>query len=896
MPNYVLLDEDGQVQTTRGAIIPSGYKKSAVPGLPWICPIRSCRKLTSTLLGLGRHSTNAHRAACLNDNLDGTLTILCTYANAQPGNGTYSGGSAKPPIVVTKGPTSITDSPMAEPSMVKSRGGQPDHGDPKRQSTHETLVLVQDSDDGSDAPEDTTDGDALRRKMPRRDAKQKTDQDVKQNTDQLPPGTRMLEMANPDRRYDQWPGLDDFEAVQDPKGALIPDGYVLDRSLPKRPFICPIRTCRRLYGFRRDINGHWRACHTGCRLNDNLDGTLTILWDGGKPATFEKISPSGWPSIIVSRTPRDSEPIHTPQRPHYPGNRTGAPVWITLKSHETDTARDLAHPRSRDGSSSPSPVPSTVGHDDGVDKVASDLPRMPEKYQPETSHGSHQWICPIRSCRLLYAKRADLAYHLNYSHRGAEVNDNGDGTYSVTRKHNVNHTGTPTSSLKLKVVSRNPPDPREPAMAEPRIPDNNHAPELRVAAKLSQDNPTPEAPDLTDMTFSGEFSEQNIQALWAHICDRLGRVLPIPTEVHLRYLLSQPQVRDLELDARRVGVKLERRHLISLVVQVIGEEHHKGCTACRRDDSPFPSCIRLSNADAFKVVHALGSAKHSCGNCLMRDIPHSCSIKKPTSLPPGISLSRRPLVAKSGKKAGNGTDDDLGRRKSSRLSVIKGAVEDEGEDGDVEEDAMPRQLRRRRRREEMEGENYMYDDEMEPKPKRRAVTMRHKVGTRDAIADSQSASATRSASQPSRRSERATNISRPERGAKGLQIEQDSLEAEEWERGEGRINGDAADGSAKNVAFSQSYLSANQSIQISDKISFSTTIVMSGTSHQFAADTAKTRLCTLGNGKLRVQVDGEPEFVIGSGGMFSISPGVACLVLNRGYADAMMQVTTLADH
>lgn len=47
------------------------------------------------------------------------------------------------------------------------------------------------------------------------------------------------------------------------------------------------------------------------------------------------------------------------------------------------------------------------------------------------------------------------------------------------------------------------------------------------------------------------------------------------------------------------------------------------------------------------------------------------------------------------------------------------------------------------------------------------------------------------------------------------------------------------------------------------------------------------------SGKLKVQVGGEKEFVVGQRGMFRIGPGVKCLVVNSSYIDAMLQVTTM---
>jgi hypothetical protein len=50
-----LADESGQGHSTVGGLIPPGYQKSADPLFPWVCPVRSCRKLLPTLTGLGKH-------------------------------------------------------------------------------------------------------------------------------------------------------------------------------------------------------------------------------------------------------------------------------------------------------------------------------------------------------------------------------------------------------------------------------------------------------------------------------------------------------------------------------------------------------------------------------------------------------------------------------------------------------------------------------------------------------------------------------------------------------------------------------------------------------------------------------------------------------------------------
>lgn len=105
---------------TNGALLPQGYQQFDDADFPWICPVRTCRELFSTVLGLGKHFNGSHRAARLNDNTDGTFTDLGKYVDAEPGDGICSGGYAKPPIVVSKQPTTV-GLPMPEPNHEKAR-------------------------------------------------------------------------------------------------------------------------------------------------------------------------------------------------------------------------------------------------------------------------------------------------------------------------------------------------------------------------------------------------------------------------------------------------------------------------------------------------------------------------------------------------------------------------------------------------------------------------------------------------------------------------------------------------------------------------------------------------------------------------------------------------------
>jgi mannose-6-phosphate isomerase-like protein (cupin superfamily) len=93
------------------------------------------------------------------------------------------------------------------------------------------------------------------------------------------------------------------------------------------------------------------------------------------------------------------------------------------------------------------------------------------------------------------------------------------------------------------------------------------------------------------------------------------------------------------------------------------------------------------------------------------------------------------------------------------------------------------------------------------------------------------------------------------------------------------------------VVFSNSYLTANQSIAVSSNIGFNVIVVRPGGKYNWEADASKIRICSVASGKLKVKI-GDLDFVIGPNGMFKIKVGTACEVQNRLYIDAVLHVST----
>ncbi|KAI1074545.1 hypothetical protein F5B20DRAFT_433501 [Whalleya microplaca] len=100
----------GETAHTGGALLSPTYQPyhhAQFPEFQWVCPIRTCRSLFTRLWGLGGHFNRAHRGWLVNDNGDGTLSLV----RKQEGSGQLSA------TVISKNPLDPNEPPMPEPSI-----------------------------------------------------------------------------------------------------------------------------------------------------------------------------------------------------------------------------------------------------------------------------------------------------------------------------------------------------------------------------------------------------------------------------------------------------------------------------------------------------------------------------------------------------------------------------------------------------------------------------------------------------------------------------------------------------------------------------------------------------------------------------------------------------------
>ncbi|KAK0743884.1 hypothetical protein B0T18DRAFT_372064 [Schizothecium vesticola] len=900
---------DGKALLTHGVLIPPGYKVSQDASRPWICPIRSCRVRYLGMLNLRSHFVNSHRATCLNDNLDGTLTIVGSYAGRVAGNGMKASGVPRPAILVSKGPMSLSVHPLAPEKIGSSKQGSLRIQTPKRQATKSTtrpMLGGSESDEASVIASSAI-------------GESRTGKGTK--------GTS-LQMANPDRAYNQWP--DEHGMRQLPGILLLPDDYVPHHRVPGRPWICPIRSCRQLYKNVGGLARHWKSKHGGCHLNDNLDGTFTLL------AVPDRKTKGPTAAVVVSQELDDSEPIVAPKRPKYTANRglrwddvpesdvslspEGSYVQhrVTKRLEASRRPPDHSPQPESSGDSDSSAGPQEISSNVGIlfsksgrrytewtdaktgDKMADKALALPDDYKMCDQYPSRPWVCPVRSCRVLCKSFKGMGNHFNKAHRGQHLNDNGDGTLSIVP--------APRGKSHAIVVSQNPLDPSEPPMAPMKIPlgttispdelkrgvwrglsltndptqVNDQAsksrPGLVVTSSSIQISTNSAARTAESCSVGNQEGGIDPAETWAHICSHLGKY-PMPTGEGARSLLRLPRVRPLQLDPA-ITTPLSDRQIMAILINITGVEWDAPCTRCRRSPPPFHACVRLvpGMIDDPHVVDNLRSLKRCCANCIFGNKPYACSVKNPSTWEnyaqevTGVSIALTDTHA--------------------RESPLHQGRVDEGSDADEEDEVPTWNLRKRRRRSPSPSE--------EPPLKRKVVTMRvhpNKLG--DATASTTTGAET----------------SRVGRQEAGVVPQEDVLEMEDWELEQGHIPSANASSSTGRMSPAVPLLSAEfitgtdkppvpdlathvsigQTIRLSKDVTVSIDTISAGAAFQFPANGKQTRVCTMIAGKLKVQVDGEEEFAIGSRSMFRIAPGAKCLVVNGYYADAVVHVTTLTE-
>ncbi|KAI1840953.1 hypothetical protein JX265_010425 [Neoarthrinium moseri] len=137
-------------------------------------------------------------------------------------------------------------------------------------------------------------------------------------------------------------------------GALLPPGYQPHPDI-ERPWICPIRSCRTIFEHLHSLGGHFNSKHRAARLNDNGDGTFSVLGF--------RIGRGRLPAIVVSQRPLDPEE-HSMARPALPSQQKGPQDTVA------SSKRPEAAPGTTDLDLAKSTSTSTIENSAALDEVA----------------------------------------------------------------------------------------------------------------------------------------------------------------------------------------------------------------------------------------------------------------------------------------------------------------------------------------------------------------------------------------------------------------------------------------------------------------------------------------------------------------------------------------------
>ncbi|KAK4230314.1 hypothetical protein QBC38DRAFT_469994 [Podospora fimiseda] len=122
------------------------------------------------------------------------------------------------------------------------------------------------------------------------------------------------------RLYSDWTGTWDGKPCKVPgAGVLFPEGYQPRIGEPE-PWICPIRDCQTIFPEAFALGGHFSASHRASLLNDNQDGTMSII---GKRQTKDPES-GRMPALVISRKRLDPATAPPKADPHKPTRKIRA--------------------------------------------------------------------------------------------------------------------------------------------------------------------------------------------------------------------------------------------------------------------------------------------------------------------------------------------------------------------------------------------------------------------------------------------------------------------------------------------------------------------------------------------------------------------------------------------
>ncbi|CAK7228818.1 hypothetical protein SBRCBS47491_007038 [Sporothrix bragantina] len=763
------------------------------------------------------------------------------------------------------------DSEEADEDDEKDEDGEDDDGDDE--GDDDTVeVGLEDSDNEGGNVSDDNDGSSV------------VAGDVNDNNSEILPQLTFTPSGRPYNKY-----YDKKGAAIPSKGAIIPDGYKLwhEKATP------------------------WKG-HRASNLNDNLDGTLTVV---SRPSgNLEKRLGA---RVVSQGAPDEKEPLAEPRVKK---------ITVQMKLLAAKAQTVTLHKNGRFGKRGPykkkqsvkakasgkSKRILTAGLAKGQQQQQQEqqqpeedvtlLPELlrsasgreytryitgglaygvlfPDGYELSTYLGM-PWVCPVRDCQCVLPAIHNLGAHFTKKHKFSKFNDNCDGTLSKVGPH---------SNVKPIVVSHHikPASQLEPLAEQAPV---GYKPKEVVPTEKTNGQLETQPSGVLQTTFAPGRDE-----MWDYIKNFITepmRNLGMPNTGKAALFFNAPRVRDVQwnkaIERRNPDVPLHATHLAGLLIQLTGEETNSPCDNCQLGRGLFEGCV-LVNSKGTPDMHV---AYDGCANCVNSFRRTRCSLRhrlrqRFTKLYPHLDYNK--VAAELRPK--------LYRVESSSTPTVHPTAAAAAAAASAMADS-PVNAYEAERKEDMELRGRVSPDTSDNEPLVRGTKLRPREGPYGAGSDRQRSRrrsgriADNVESAPvSMASARTTSTNANKKSDSPLLVAGDmqpALEMEDWEVAPGRVQATTNE----NIAFSNAYLTSNQMVPISHGMSYRVEVVRPGSTTTFDADARSTRMCMVASGKLRVTVVSD-EFVMGPNGMFLVKPGDTFSVQNRLYIDAYLHIAAL---
>lgn len=502
---------------------------------------------------------------------------------------------------------------------------------------------------------------------------------------------------------------------------------------------------------------------------------------------------------------------------------------------------------------------------------------LPTGYHPHHPQ-ERPWICPVRSCQLVFNRLQGLGGHFNTKHRAEELNDNEDGTLTIK---GIRSGG---GRLPAIVVSKQPLDHNDSTMGEANLPGDLKArKDITTSAgtlnpMLSKTQPVTKAYVKQNAILgtginanNGGLDELAVRK-WKEVVHpnlKFAPLSPIPATGHVRELLPLKQKRGLELNPlARTYIESKAQDISAILIQISGEEAAFPCQRCQEGKGPFVGCVVISPHAPLHVRRDITS----CANCFYEGCQSHCG-----------DLSR--WHRKTYPELSDGPEPGPVLRATNKPTLATVHTQSPGWhsarlQNPISTSPSTKSMARKRRDPSSFAES---SNTRQPGPKRRRIENRLlpedasvPLGNNHSISNAHVSPA---------------------------------ITTEDWEVAPGLIRNQSSRPNEStsllvltvtlclltlyaDIAFSSAYVAHGEEVVVGSDIGFHVLVINPGKFHHFSPATNRVRLCSVATGKVRVRTLNQ-EFDLGTHGMLKVMPDTIYILENLWYIDATIHVTAI---